>query len=295
MDELSLVDRIRRLAPARGLVLGIGDDCAIYRPRTGEDLLFTTDFLIEDVHFRRDTCTPAVVGHRALARSLSDIAAMGGQPRFTLLSLALPPWAGRKWIDAFFRGFLKLAARTGTTLAGGDLSRSEKVTCDVMVCGTVARGKALRRDGARVGDLLYVSGALGKPWSKTFEPRLELGRALIGKATAAIDLSDGLSLDLRRVCLASGVAAEVDEVPVVRGATLEQALHGGEDYEVLFTLPRERRPPAGVIRIGKMARGKRGAVRFQGKPLQPLGFNHFRQFSTVSDTFDSHDRSRPHP
>lgn len=279
MNELSLVDRIRRLAPGRGLVLGIGDDCAIYHPRAGEDLLFTTDLLIEDVHFRRDTHPAGAVGHKALARSLSDIAAMGGRQRFALLSLALAPWVDRRWIDAFFRGFLKLATRTGTTLAGGDLAHADKITCDVMVCGSVAHGKALRRDGARVGDALYVSGALGKPWQKHLrpEPRLELGRALIGKATAAIDLSDGLSLDLRRLCLASGVAAEVGGIPVVRGSTLEQALHGGEDYELLFTMPPERRPPAGVTRIGEIVRGKQGAVRFQGKPLEPLGFDHFRQ------------------
>ena len=141
MNEIDLVDRIRKEAGKSTLELGIGDDCAIYRPRANEDLLFTTDYLIEDVHFKRDMFPPDAVGHKALARSLSDIAAMGGEPRFCLLSLALPPSAGQIWIEGFLKGFLKLARRCGTTLAGGDLSRASKVTCDVMVCGAVPRGK----------------------------------------------------------------------------------------------------------------------------------------------------------
>src|SRR5208283_5020162 len=104
-------------------------------------------------------------------------------------------------------------------------------------CGTIRRGAALRRDGARPGDTIYVSGRLGKPWDRRIEPRLALGKSLVGRATACMDLSDGLSLDLHRLCIASGVAAEIDRVPVARGATIEAALHSGEDYELLFTLP----------------------------------------------------------
>ena len=277
MNELEIVERLRRLtAPARDLTLGIGDDCAIFRPRAGEDLLFTTDQIIEGVHFRRGE-DPGAVGHRALARSLSDIAAMGGVPRFCLVALAVPRRRGEKWIGAFYRGLLRLARRTGAALAGGDLAHDDKVRCDVMVCGSVARGKALRRDGARPGDVLYVSGRLGKPWDRRIRPRLALGRSLVGRATACIDLSDGLSLDLHRLCLASGVAAELDRVPVARGAKLDRALHGGEDYELLFTLPARLRPPRGVARIGRIRRGAPGTMRFQGRPLLPRGYDHFKK------------------
>jgi thiamine-monophosphate kinase len=229
MSELDIVEKIRRLGQ-RGpqIALGIGDDCAIYRPRPSEELLFTTDQSIEGVHFLPDQ-SPSIIGHNALARSLSDIAAMGGDPRFCLVSLAVPAERGGKFIAAFYRGLLTLAGRTGTVLAGGDLAHSDTIYCDVMVCGFTARGKALRRSGARPGDLLYVSGRLGKPWGGRIQPRLELGRALRGRATSCMDLTDGLSLDLHRLCLASGVAALVGRIPVARAATLDRALHGGED------------------------------------------------------------------
>lgn len=273
MTEIELIERIRRIgATGASVELGIGDDCAIYRAR-GEDLLFTSDQVIEDVHFRRDAGA-RVVGERALARGLSDIAAMGGTPRFCLVSLAVPARMER-WVLDFYRGLMGIAKRTGAALAGGDLARAEKIYCDVMVCGSVARGKALRRDGARVGDRIYVSGRLGKPWDRKIEPRLELGRKLIGVASACMDLSDGLSLDLKRLAMASGVAAEVDRVPVARGSTAERALHGGEDYELLFTVPRGRVAPRGGVRIGRVVEGPAGVVRFGGKVLEARGWDHF--------------------
>lgn len=276
MNEPDLVEWLRtRAGRHRDVVLGIGDDCAIFRPRAGEDLLFTTDPLIEGVHFTAGLPS-AAAGERALARGLSDIAAMGGEPRFCLVSLAVGRARDERWVQEFFRGLLKLAAHTKTVLAGGDLSHDEKTHADVMVCGVVPRGKALRRDGARAGDALYVSGRLGKSWQRTIQPRLALGKALRGRATSCIDLSDGLSLDLHRLCRASGVAAEVDRVPIAKGSTLERALHGGEDYELLFTLPVGKRPPAGTTRIGSIVRGAPGSVGFQGSPLEPGGYDHFR-------------------
>jgi thiamine-monophosphate kinase len=170
---------------------------------------------------------------------------------------------------------LRLAKRTGTMLAGGDLSRDNKTHINVTVCGAVPRGKALRRDGARVGDALYVSGKLGKSWTRPIQPRLTLGKALRGRATSCIDLSDGLSLDLHRVCLASGVAAEIERVPIAKGSTLERALHGGEDYELLFTLPRGQRAPTGTICIGSIVHGTPGSLKLQGGPLEPRGYDHF--------------------
>src|ERR1700728_4880582 len=164
-DERAITERLRKAAviPAGSpVVLGIGDDCAIYRPRgSADDLLFTADMFIEGVHFLRETHKAAVAGRKALVRSLSDIAAMGGAPGFCLVSLCVPAWADAKWVDRFFDGILELAAATGTVLAGGDLSHGETLACDVMVCGAVPRGTALLRSGARPGHDIYLSGALG--------------------------------------------------------------------------------------------------------------------------------------
>jgi thiamine-monophosphate kinase len=274
MNELKLVARLKRLSsPSKNLALGIGDDCAIYQPRAGEELLFTTDQMIEDVHFTRAQ-SAASIGERALARSLSDIAAMGGDPRFCLVAMAA---SDTKWIEEFYRGLLRLAKRTGISLAGGDLARDEKFHCDVMVCGSAPRGKALRRDGARVGDSIFVSGRLGKPWDRRIQPQLALGKSLRGLATACIDLSDGLSLDLHRLCIASGVAAEIDRVPILRGSTEERALHGGEDYELLFTLREGAKAPRGVTQIGRIVRGVAGQIHFQERLLEPRGYDHFHE------------------
>jgi thiamine-monophosphate kinase len=275
MNELELVDRLRKMSgKGRGVIRGIGDDCAVFRPQAGEDLLLKTDQLIEGVHFPK-SMRPQDVGERALARALSDIAAAGGDPRCCLVALAVPRAKSGPWILSFFRGLLRLADRTRTVLAGGDLSVDDKVHCSVMVVGAVRRGKALTRAGARPGDLLYLSGRLGKPWDRRIEPRLALGRKLAAKATACIDLSDGLSLDLHRLCKESRVAAQVDRVPIFRGASLERALHGGEDYELLFTQDPRVKPPAGVSRIGTIVRGSAGTVWFEGKKLAPRGYDHF--------------------
>ncbi|HEY1497560.1 MAG TPA: thiamine-phosphate kinase [Candidatus Solibacter sp.] len=297
-SEAELIAQIRgRIAPVPGVVLGIGDDCAIVRPRgAAEDWLYTTDLLIEGTHFQRTTHTAAEVGWKTVARGLSDIAAMGGTPRFCLLSLALGDWVDARWVDGFYRGLLRLAGRSGAALIGGDVARTAHVTCDIVVAGTVARGKALRRDGARPGDAIYVSGALGgsalgfatetgKAWArhKRPEPRLALGgflREQLG-ATAAMDLSDGLSLDLRRMSIAAGLRAEITAPPIFRGATLEQALHGGEDYELLFTVRSATRVPRAfeglaLTRIGTMRKGKPGVVDLDGVPLPALGYDHLR-------------------
>ncbi|MGD1070864.1 MAG: thiamine-phosphate kinase [Bryobacteraceae bacterium] len=298
--EQSITDRLRALIkiPANSsLILGIGDDCAIYRPRgSADDLLFTIDLFIEGVHFLPTTHKAPDVAHKALARGLSDIAAMGGAPRFCLVSLCVPRWANKKWVDTFFDTLIARSSEAGAVLAGGDLSQGETFACDVTVCGAVPRGTALRRDQARPGDEIYVSGALGgsalglathkgKAWQRHLhpEPRLALGAYLREKlhATAAIDLSDGLSLDLDRLCLASGVAAQISAPPLFPGATLEQALHGGEEYELLFTVRPHTHVPAlfqslPLTRIGTIAEGTVGAILFDGQPLPPLGFDHFK-------------------
>jgi len=269
VTEDKITGKLRRFSPL------IGDDCAVIRPAADQDLLFTTDFTIEGVHFTRDVGAEQI-GYRALARSLSDIAAMGGRPLYCLVSLALGPWTDQRWIDGFYRGIRKLAQKTKTELAGGDISHANQLVCDVMICGSIAKGKALLRSGAKTGDVIYVSGPLGGWRHKPrVIPRLDIGRKLAGKATACMDISDGLALDLHRLCLASGVAAELERVPMLKGATIDQALHDGEDYELLYTARPGVRVPG--IRIGTIRKGKPGAVRFQGKRLSPTGYDHTQQ------------------
>jgi thiamine-monophosphate kinase len=298
-NEDSITARLRTLTKipeSSPVILGIGDDCAIYRPRgSADDLLFTADLFLEGVHFLRETHKAADVGRKALARSLSDIAAMGGAPRFCLVAISVPKWASDRWVDDFFDALAALATKSDTILAGGDLASGETLACDVTVCGAVPRGTALRRDGARPAHELYVSGVLGgsalglqqrkgRAWKRHLnpEPRLALGDFLRQKlrATAAIDLSDGLSLDLHRLCIASAVAAEISAPPRFRGATLEQSLHGGEEYELLFTVRPGTPVPASfgdlpLTRIGTIVRGTPGEIKLDGMPLAPLGYDHF--------------------
>ncbi len=299
LNERTITDRLRgliKIPPSSPVITGIGDDCAIYRPRgSADDLLFTTDLFVEGVHFLRETHKAADVARKALVRSLSDIAAMGGSPRFCLASVCLPAWASERWANDFFDSLTAAAARNQTVLAGGDLARDITFVCDLTVCGSVPRGTALLRSGARAGHEIYVSGALGgsalglltnkgKAWKRHLnpEPRLALGQFLREKlrATAAIDISDGLSLDLQRICLASGVAAEIVAPPRFAGASLEEALHGGEEYELLFFVRPGTKVPARfedlpLTRIGIAVTGSPGEVSLEGKPLEIHGFDHF--------------------
>ncbi len=268
MNERDLVRILQRQSPL------IGDDCAVL-PNGRTDLLVTTDQFIEDVHFRRDTHSASDIGWAMLARGLSDIASMGGTPDYAFVSLALPEWAGASWVKGFYRGFHSLAKRHSVKLGGGDLSHAASLYCDVLVLGAVPRGKALLRSGATPGDTIYVSGPLGRP-KKRPQPRVEIGQSLRGRATACMDLSDGLSLDLARLCEASCVGAEISAVPVGRGASIESALHGGEDYELLFT-SRRRLP---YFAIGTICTGR--GVTFDGTPLEPRGYDHFAQRTTRS-------------
>ncbi len=299
--EISILRRIQRqavLPRSSQIALGIGDDCAIFRPRgSADELLFTTDLLIENVHFRRATHTAAQIGHKALARGLSDLAAMGARPQFCLLSLAVPEWADSKWLRGFYRGLLALAKTSGAPLAGGDLAHAELLTCDIVACGAAPRGKSLRRSGARPGDRIYVSGALGgsalgletgsgAAWKRHVRPEARRARGVLPRVKQHPPppkvLSDGLSLDLHRMCLASNVAASIDAPPRFRGATLDQALHGGEDYELLFTVSEHTEVPprfetVPLTRIGTIHKGPAGTVLFEGHALPRLGYDHFKK------------------
>jgi len=303
MRETDLIALIQRLnaADAPGLVQGIGDDCAILRPKAGEDLLVTTDFLLEGVHFLRETHSAGDCGWKALARGLSDIAAMGGTPRYAFVSLALAPWSDGRWVRDFYKGMQALARRHGVVVAGGDLTKSDEVLCDIVVLGAVKRGRALCRRGAKPGDRLYVTGLLGgsalglethkgAAWKRHLrpEPRIEAGRILATrlKATACMDLSDGLALDLHRLCTESRCSAELNgSLPVFPGASVKQALGGGEDYELLFAAPAGRRIPASiaglsVTEIGRCVKGKPGRILFGGKSLPASGWDPFRNRSS---------------
>lgn len=303
--ERQLLDQVRKRAEAfprkSALVTGIGDDCAVLRPPAGHELLVTTDFSLEGVHFLREWHPAASVGHRCLTRGLSDIASMGGRPLAVFLSLALPKDLPQRWVDGFYSGLLVLAAKFGVALAGGDTAQSPSgVLADIMVIGSVPRGRAILRSGAKVGDRIFVTGKLGlggatvrrlyageriRPVGDYFypTPRIDVGSKLHGVASAMIDISDGLSTDLSHICEESAVGAVVyaASIPVAAKATLEDALHGGDDYELLFTS--SKRVPneiAGVPiteigeitqRTGMWMQDERGKSR----RLKTKGWQHF--------------------
>jgi len=262
--------------------LGVGDDAALVQPRAGHELAISADMLLEGRHFFRDTDAERL-GHKTLAVNLSDLAAMGATPRWATLAIALPR-VDTRWLSAFSRGFLALARRHRVDLIGGDTTRGPLTLC-VQVIGEVPRGKALRRDGARSGDDIWVSGDIGAaalavqvikgrvrvsgPDRRALEerlhaptPRLALGSRLRGIAHSAIDISDGLVADLGHICERSRVAARVSwesfpTTPLVRSLAqskrgAEAVLSGGDDYELCFTAPPRRR--AAVITAAARAR-----------------------------------------
>jgi thiamine-monophosphate kinase len=324
VGELALIESIRERAgrPRGGsLRLGIGDDCAILQPPTGCEVLITTDFTLEGRHFRRDWHPAVSVGHRCLLRGLSDIAAMGGKPMAAFLSLAVPAGftakvAGRRWVDGFLTGLMDLAAATRTPLAGGDTAAApgDAILADIVVLGSVPRGTALRRSGARAGDAIYVTGALGGAAAElqalAANPRrfrqaiakdgdhphlfpvqrLAVADRLRRIASSAMDVSDGISTDLRHLCEESGTGAVVQAAalplhPLLSDSkpmgAIKLALHGGEDYELLFTVRPGARVPrqiAGVplTRIGEMTSDRRILLEQNGKlkPLKAEGWEH---------------------
>jgi thiamine-monophosphate kinase len=320
LSEKALIRRIRdRAAKGRGAGLhsgiGIGDDCAVVPIPRGHETLVTTDFSLENVHFKRAWHPPESVGHRCLARGLSDIAAMGGQPLAVFLSLAFPRTLPQSWVDGFLRGLLELASKFEVNLAGGDTAESrDGIMADIIALGSVPRGKAVLRAGARPEDRIYVTGELGasaaaldllsrgkrlrrSDFESHFYPtaRVAVGRFLRekGLASAMIDISDGLSTDLGQICEESGVGAELETeaIPVatvgksLRRVELQFALHGGEDYELLFTAPLKKRIPsriAGVAvrQIGAVTGGRKIFLRDKKGVRQELksqGWEHFKK------------------
>jgi thiamine-monophosphate kinase len=312
---------LRSEAGSRFLSLGLADDAALVSGTSGYDIVLTCDWFLEDTHFLRNKHAPDTVGWKCLARATSDIAAMGAVPRCFLLSLALPRELAGSWFYDFLGGLRRAATRFGCSLAGGDTTERRKVLINVTVAGEVRRGREVRRSGARPGDIIYVSGRLGEAelglrllrqrkqrlgkrearLQKHLypEPRLKLGRWLSEKrvGSAMMDISDGLSSDVRRLCKASKVGAVIrsDRLPTVRVTKVERnrgvdplqlALHGGDDYELLFTVPKSKakrlpRSMGGVALtpIGEVTRGREIMVtdgNGRSRVLEPRGWDSFR-------------------
>ena len=331
IGEDTLIGRIRRRIPSAegGLLrLGIGDDAALLRPAPGADWIVTCDQFLEDVHFLAAAHPPEAVGYKALARATSDIAAMGARPQLFLLSLVMPMDRTGRWLDLMLSGMARAARKYGLRLAGGDTAQSPsgnpKIGLSITVIGVAERGRALLRSGARAGDAIFVSGRLGaaqlglelvlrglyreRRWKHLLAPHyypalaLDLGQWLAQRrlASAAMDISDGLSIDLYRLCQSSGVGARIHapQIPCVavpgglrslKLDALKLALDGGEDYVLLFTVPKHwaARVPrtfrgTKLTRIGEIVRGRRVTlIGTNGKDstLEPLGWDHFRKIS----------------
>jgi thiamine-monophosphate kinase len=331
-SEFALIERIRKAVPslsgarARGEVrLGIGDDAAVIQPRAGRELVISTDQLIEGAHFLLPRHPADAVGYKALARATSDLAAMGADPRYFFMTMALPASRTGRWLDEFLGGMARAAHEFQMFLLGGDLARQRTVTVSLTVIGEISPGRFVARSGARPGDAIFVSGTLGRAAlglqmflrrgnragrnkSTTTadairahlypQPRLALGQWLARKrlATSMIDISDGFSTDLHHLCEASGIGARVrvDALPAVQMSKaarssklelLELALHGGDDYELLFTVPsrfapriRARFGNLPLSYVGEMTRNREILlVQSDGKsrPLPPRGWDHF--------------------
>jgi len=291
----------------------VGDDCAVLPKDDKTDMVITADMLVEDIDFRLYWTTPEFLGHKALAVSLSDIAAMGAEPKWAMLSLGVPEklW-NEGFADKFYAGWHSIASKFRVDLIGGDISRSpDRFIVDSVVSGTVPKGKAILRSGAKAGDALFVSGPLGGAAGglQMLEqnlgeasciliesqlrptPRVTLGKILRegGVASSAIDISDGLSSDLLHICSASNVGARIETIPINKtlfeyfesDKSIQFALHGGEDFELLFTVPPEKNSSLEnlpVTRIGEIT-SNTGVIELvrDGKTeiLQPKGYRHF--------------------
>ena len=327
LDENGIVHLLRERFEWRSasVIKGIGDDGAVVLPRGAEEYwVLTSDMLLENIDFRRSWTTPEQLGHKSLAVNLSDLAAMGSRPRFYTVALGIPEGISRKWIAAFYQGMTSLGATEGALLVGGDLSRSEVIYISITALGETLHRKVLYRSGVRAGDLLYVTGTLGKsaaglrllesghthPKTRSQrqairahrmpQPRCNVGLWLAqsGLVSGMMDLSDGLSMDLPRMCTAGETGAEIyaPSLPLFldsaawRCDPLELALHGGEDFELLFAVPRrsvsrfKRSYPGDfpkATQIGRLT-DDRGVAVIAGpgqppKPLPLLGFDHFQR------------------
>jgi len=321
LGEFGLIEAIRRRAGASHPQwrVAIGDDAALLTPKPGEELVFTADTVVENVHFRWRTTDPKSLGRKALAVNLSDVGAMGARPLGFLLTLGLPRSVSGKTLDGFLSGLLACARAARCPLVGGDVTRAGEFSAAITAIGAVTRGRALLRSAARPGDRVLVTGRLGAAAAglralerrkrltsaelalakrqRAPSPPFRAGPALVrlGLSRCAIDVSDGLVRDLSHILDESRVGARLalESVPVAKGATLDDALGGGEDYELLFTVG-PRAPSAAVIgnrlacrvtELGVITRQRRLILTRAGRPVAPIarGYEHFKASSARSD------------
>lgn len=272
-EERLVAQLVARCKTGRGVIAGPGDDCAVVAaPGGGELLLLKTDCVVEGVHFRPNE-KPAAVGGKAMARALSDFAAMSGRPQFALVTLIAPAGREARWTREIYRGLRRVADRFAVAIVGGETSRTKgSAVISVSAVGTVEKDRWVSRAGGRAGDVLFVTGTLGGSIRKkhlNFIPRIDEGRWLTARFCihAMMDLSDGLGADLPRLAKASGVAFEVDEqaLPRARGCSIAEAINDGEDYELLFAVSpndsaslqkkwRKKFPRLPLTRIGRLTR-----------------------------------------
>ena len=261
IGEFGLINLLRKnVHQTKDVVKGIGDDAAVLSVGGSCHQLFTTDMLLEDVHFTREA-NPRAIGHKALACNISDIAAMGGLPSSAVVSIGLPGDLEIDFVKEIYRGMNVLAKRFKVAIVGGDTVKSKKIIINVALLGWVKKQELVTRSGARRGDLIFVTGPLGKSFETdkhlSFTPRVSESQFLVKhfKPTAMIDISDGLSADLRHILEESRVGACLweDKIPKTKGATLSEALSDGEDFELLFTISSQR---------GKELLRQRGKFRF---------------------------------
>ena len=310
MDEFELIGRFfDRKSTSSGVVLGIGDDGAVLAPEASMQQIQVIDTLVEGVHFPPNT-DPADIAYRAVAVNLSDIAAMGGRPRWMTLALTLND-AGEQWLESFANGMFEAADEFAVALVGGDTTSGPVVVATVSISGEVEPGAALLRSGAKIGDAIFVTGSVGDAAAglqllqqgdasgelqqRFLRPtaRVETGRALVGKASAAIDISDGLVGDLKKLLSASGVGGEIEIERLPMSDALREysgveaarsfALTGGDDYELCFTVAEDRTADlesemAGVTRIGWVVDSNQLVCKLGGEVVEvdDSGYRHFR-------------------
>jgi thiamine-monophosphate kinase len=293
LGEFGLIERFKSsIKLDSSVVRGSGDDCAVLKFKRREYLLFTCDMLVEGIDFFSNE-RPYLIGRKALAVSISDIAACAGLPRYCLISLGIPKGVSVEFADKLFRGMLDIAREFKINLVGGDLSRSKQLTIDVSMLGVVEKRYLVLRKGAKKGDIIFVTGQLGgsiKGKHLKFFPRIKEARFLVKnfKINSMIDISDGLAQDMGHILKESKKGAVIyeDLIPVSKSArNLEDALYSGEDFELLFTLSRKEAKklllkklpgfrPIGEITeegFGLRLLDKRGKAR----DIQPRGFRHF--------------------
>ncbi len=297
MKELKLVDWIRKRAgkPGKKVETGIGDDCAVLGYDKGHYLLWATDMLVEDTHFKLKKASYKKIGHKAVAVNISDIAAMGGVPKYITVTIGIPSKMKERAVGKIYDGIFEICKKYGVKVVGGDTNKSSKLLIDVSIMGIVARKNLLKRNGARKGDLILITGPVrdGRKRHLDFEPRVKEAQFLADhyRVSSMIDVSDGIALDVSRISSESRVGCRLYEsaVPLARGLSLKDALYYGESFELLFTMPvkearklflsaRKRKEKSPYFVIGEITSKNEGLILI-GKegnetPLKKEGFRH---------------------